>query len=60
MVNTFTTFKFLNNKEVNRRMYYAESHHIKPDPEKQRQGEELTDVFSDQGEEKPLTSRASE
>lgn len=55
IVNTFTTFKFLSNKEVNRRLYYAESHHPKPDDEKQRRSEELTDVFSDQGEEKPLT-----
>lgn len=60
MVNTFTTFKFLNGKEVNRRMYYAESHLTRPDDAKetnemrQRHAEEMTEVLSDQ-EDKPLT-----
>lgn len=58
LVNTFTTFKFLQGKEVNRRMYYNESH-IKLEEEHsdhnlQKQAEELTDVLSDHSEDRPL------
>jgi hypothetical protein len=58
MVNTFTTFKFLNGKEVNRRLYYLESHILKPDDPsndlRQKHAEEMTEVLSDQ-EDRPLT-----
>ena len=55
MVNTFTTFKFLNGKEVNRRLYYAESHMTRIDDEElHKRAEEMTDVLSEQSEEKPL------
>ena len=50
MVNTFTTFKFLDGKVVNRRMYYAESHRCDI---RTQQAQEMTDVLSDT-EEKPL------
>lgn len=54
MVNTFTTFKFLHGKEVNRRLYYVESHMTNPHDERPTRAEEMTDVLSDQ-EDKPLT-----
>lgn len=54
IVNTFTTFKFLRGKEVNRRLYYAESHMTVADDERHKQAEEMTDVLS--GEDRPLTS----
>ena len=55
MVNTFTTFKFLNGKEVNRRLYYAESHMVRLDDEEMhKRAEEMTDVLSEHSEEKPL------
>ena len=58
LVNTFTTFKFLQGKEVNRRLYYSESH-IKLEEESNhdsihKQAEELTDVLSDHSEDRPL------
>ena len=62
MVNTFTTFKFLNGKEVNRRLYYAESHITRPDDAaddlRQKHAEEMTEVLSDQ-EDRPLTQGVS-
>lgn len=59
IVNSFTTFKFLQGKEVNRRMYYTESH-MKLDDERSetddlhKRAEEMTDVLSDQSEDRPL------
>ena len=59
IVNSFTTFKFLQGKEVNRRMYYNESH-MKLDDERSetddlhKRAEEMTDVLSDQSEDRPL------
>ena len=62
IVNTFTTFKFLKNKEHNRRLYYADQT-FPPSTDQsshneamQKEAEELTDVLSDQ-EDKPLTGR---
>jgi hypothetical protein len=62
MVNTFTTFKFLTNKEVNRRLYYAESHQCYTEKSsvsnQHKQAEEMTDMLGDH-EERPLNiSRA--
>lgn len=62
VVNTFTTFKFLKNKEVNRRLYYADQtfesdrHEVvvTSSDSMQKAAEELTDVLSDQ-EDRPLT-----
>jgi len=64
IVNSFTTFKFLKNKEHNRRLYYAdqninaagqEDRTISANSEAmQKAAEELTDVLSDQ-EDRPLT-----
>lgn len=48
MVNTFTTFKFLDGKEVNRRLYYAESHVAKAN--------EMTEALSDTSEDRPFIS----
>lgn len=59
IVNSYTTFKFLQGKEVNRRLYYNESH-IKLDEERdeeddrRKRAEEMTDVLSDQSEDRPL------
>ena len=64
IVNSFTTFKFLKNKEFNQRLYYADQHvALKPADHEansaamQRAAEELTDVLSDQ-EDRPLTEGA--
>jgi hypothetical protein len=63
IVNTFTTFKFLKNKEHNRRLYYADQNfgsttsqedQLSNSEAMQKAAEELTDVLSDQ-EDKPLT-----
>jgi hypothetical protein len=59
IVNTFTTFKFLKNKEHNRRLYYADHNSgIKDQTTNseamQKAAEELTEVLSDQ-EDRPLT-----
>ena len=70
MVNSFTTFKFLKNKEYNKRLYYTDhngpytsssdqvdekAHSINNNNEAmQRAAEELTDVLSDR-EDRPLT-----
>ena len=64
IVNSFTTFKFLKNKEHNRRLYYTDHNapYVAPagisDQSKneamQRAAEELTDVLSDR-EDRPLT-----
>ena len=61
IVNTFTTFKFLKNKEHNRRLYYADQNCNTDSQEgmsssaaMQKAAEELTDVLSDQ-EDRPLT-----
>lgn len=68
VVNSFTTFKFLKNKEYNKRLYYTDhnapyaSSSSTPEDEKiqsnneamQRAAEELTDVLSDR-EDRPLT-----
>lgn len=43
IVNTFTTFKFLDGKEVNRRLYYAEAHKTRVDPQ---EAEEMTEILS--------------
>jgi len=57
LVNSFTTFKFLKNKEFNRRMYYStEEDHHGPDP--LDAATEMTEVLSDQ-EDRPLTSGRS-
>jgi len=62
MVNTFTTFKFLSNKEVNRRLYYAESHQCNGDKSstinQHKQAEEMTDMLGDR-EDHPLTQTVS-
>jgi hypothetical protein len=60
IVNSFTTFKFLKNKEYNKRLYYADQNDVpKSDHNEamQRAAEELTDVLSDQ-EDRPLTDGA--
>ena len=64
IVNSFTTFKFLKNKEYNKRLYYTDQHvALRPDRSEsnsealQRAAEELTDVLSDQ-EDRPLTEGA--
>jgi hypothetical protein len=61
IVNTFTTFKFLKNKEHNRRLYYADQNFTHDQPVSseamQKAAEELTDVLSDQ-EDRPLTGNA--
>jgi hypothetical protein len=60
IVNSFTTFKFLKNKEFNRRLYYTDqndsgAHATSANNEAlQKAAEELTDVLSDQ-EDRPLT-----
>ena len=61
IVNSFTTFNFLKNKEYNKRLYYTDQHvALRPDRSEsnsealQRAAEELTDVLSDQ-EDRPLT-----
>jgi hypothetical protein len=62
IVNTFTTFKFLKNKEHNKRLYYADQNfgstsqadQLSSNEAMQKAAEELTDVLSDQ-EDKPLT-----
>ena len=63
VVNSFTTFKFLKNKEFNRRLYYTDQNagfdSSKSTDESnsaamQKAAEELTDVLSDQ-EDRPLT-----
>ena len=61
IVNTFTTFKFLKNKEHNKRLYYAD-HNFTPAKSSdsdalQKAAEELTDVLSDQ-EDRPLTGKS--
>ena len=61
MVNSFTSFKFLHGKEVNRRGYYVESH-IKFDDEdsvccnedRHKCAEEMTDILSEPAEHRPL------
>lgn len=62
MVNTFTTFKFLSNKEVNRRLYYAESHQCNGDKSstinQHKQAEEMTEMLGDR-EDHPLTQTVS-
>ena len=57
IVNTFTTFKFLKNKEHNSRLYYADQNFTNAPNEDsmQKAAEELTDVLSDQ-EDRPLTA----
>ena len=64
IVNSFTTFKFLKNKEYNKRLYYTDQQvALRPDRSEtnsealQRAAEELTDVLSDQ-EDRPLTEGA--
>jgi hypothetical protein len=65
IVNTFTTFKFLKNKEYNRRLYYADQNFNSDGQEAktiasssslamQKAADELTDVLSDQ-EDRTLT-----
>ena len=67
VVNSFTTFKFLKNKEFNRRLYYTDQNagfdSSKSIDESnsaamQKAAEELTDVLSDQ-EDRPLTGGGS-
>ena len=56
IVNTFTTFKFLKNKEHNSRLYYADQNFATANEDSmQKAAEELTDVLSDQ-EDRPLTA----
>ena len=64
IVNSFTTFKFLKNKEYNKRLYYSnnDSFHTSQPPSNtenndsmQRAAEELTDVLSDR-EDLPLNA----
>jgi hypothetical protein len=60
MVNSFTTFKFLQGKEVNRRGYFAESHMKLEDDDsrcgddRHKRAEEMTDILSEQTEDRPL------
>jgi hypothetical protein len=51
LVNSFTTFKFLKNKEHNKRLYYSDDRDTNNTLDS---AQEMTDVLSDQ-EDKPLT-----
>ena len=54
LVNTYTTFKFLRGKEVNRRKYEEESNHViltQPADDSKRILE-MTDVLSDENDDK--------
>ena len=53
-VNTFTTFKFLKGKEVNRSLYEAEGNHAIAHADNHSSANELTEVLSENDDTRPL------